>query len=298
MKINKHRRLTKIMQTLERWAPMETSEVTQHLSEIFGVPDSELKRNVLNDLKFLRDEGELTSLYFDKFGKLVSQEIEPEDLQYYRIKWDLKNDDISSVSGYKEIRNFQSHIMVSEPFKDSIKVRKGLGSNPQEFHYFYFELNHEIYHINLPKSPITQKDEPYLILSLTRTSSQYPETLKSDFKKLEALYPSIPLCLLSFNNPFISSIEDEAPITLFLQTNGLISIQSQKNKNLVEYLEIPEGKAKAMLKYLTFFKDKTQTQHWTKIQEKELEGFLTGDNENLKKPILLRVKENSGFILS
>lgn len=295
MRVNKHRRLSKIVQVLERWAPLETSEVTAHLSLIFDIPENDLKRNVLNDLKFLRDEGELIALYYNKFGKLESIDLEPEDGSYYKIKWQFAQTQEQLISGASELAQFQTHIQATPGFEDLIKVRKGIGQNSLEFFYFYFEVNHELYHLTIPKAPGAPKDTPYFHLAISRTSSQYPQSMAQDFKKIQT--QDIPLIFLSFNNPFISSFDAISPLKLTFRLNGSVSFESSQNKNTIQFREIQAEKLKGLLESLTFFKDQTQTQHWTQISKKEENDYLTGDKDNLKAPVIFKIKDTAGFIL-
>ncbi len=296
MKINKHRRLNKILQILERWAPLEASEVSQHLAQIFSVEESEIKRNVTNDLKFLRDEGELIALYYDKYGHLISHDIEPED-SFYRIKWQLRSSLENLISGANEVKKYQVYLKTTSGIEDSINIRSGLGKDPLVNHYIYFELNNELYHLSFPKNPFRDQLVPYFIFALTRTKSSYPQNLELDFDLLEKAYPKVPALLMSFSDPFISSFDTEAPIILIFHENQSITFLNEHNKNAVETLEIPEGQAMNLLSYLSYFKDKTQTQHWTELKREEGRDFVTGNNKAIKAPFLFRVKETSGFIV-
>lgn len=300
MKINKHRRLSKIIQILERWAPIESSEVSQHLADIFGVDEGEIKRNVVNDLKFLRDEGEVTPLFFDKHGQFISREIEP-DATFYRVKWQLKSLEDQWISGSQELIKFESFIEADEYLRDKVSVRQGLGPDlkqeSSDFHTLYFEINHEIYHLRLPRLPQRHGDLPILGLALCRSRSSYPNGLKEDFEILNKSYPNIPFILMSFNEPFLSSFELDAPLTFLFSHDHRVTFLNEINKNPVEYLEIPFSQANNLLSYLTFFRDKTQTRHWTEVKKEQGKDYQTGDREGLTLPLLFRLKPTSGFLL-
>lgn len=300
MKINKHRRLSKIIQVLERWAPIESSEVAQHLADIFGVDENEIKRNVVNDLKFLRDEGELIPLYFDKHGRLLGELIEPEDT-FYRVKWQLKGQEAQSISGAQELIKFESYIEADEALRDKVSIRQGLdkalSEGSQDFHTLYFEINHEIYHLKIPRIPQRFKEIPILGLALCRSRSGYPGQIKEDFEIVKSSYPKIPFVLMSFNEPFLSSFELDAPLTLLFTQDNKVTFLNEVNKNPVEYLEIPPSQAKNLLSYLNFFRDKTQTRHWTDVKKEQGKDYQTGDAEDLNLPLLFRLKSTSGFLI-
>lgn len=300
MKINKHRRLTKIIQVLERWSPIESSEVAQHLANIFAVDEQEIKRNVINDLKFLRDEGEVTSLYYDKHGHLISKEVEPDDV-FYRVKWQLKGQEEEQVSGALETARFDTYIEADPSLINQVQIRQGLGSSlssPSEDNFtLYFEINHEIYHLSLPKRPMALGGTPSLGLALCRSKPQYPKTMKADFEILKSSYPEVPFVLISFNEPFISSFETEAPLTLLFTGTNKVTFLNESNKNPVETLEVPSGQAQNLLQYLNFFRDKTQTKHWTDIKKEEGRDYRTGNMIDSTLPILFRLKSTSGFLL-
>lgn len=296
MKVNKHRRLNKILQTLERWAPLEASEVSQHLAIIFSVDENEIKRNVINDLKFLRDEGELVALYYDKHGMLISHDIEPAD-SFYRIKWQLRSSIENLISGSNEVKKYQAFLQTTAGIEDRIKIRAGIAKETLVNHFLYFELNNELYHLSIPKEAFLNEMTPCFILGLTRTKNSYPQKLSSDFELLEKAYPKTSCLLMSFNDPFISSFDTEAPITLIFHLNESITFLNELNKNSVETLEIPKGQAANLLSYLSFFKDKTQTQHWTDLKREQGQDFITGDFQQIRAPFLFRIKETSGFII-
>lgn len=296
-KINKHRRLTKIVQVLERWAPLDSGEITQHLCQIFDTDETELKRNVSNDLKFLREEDEIIPLYFNKLGKLISIDLEPESETYYRIKWQLKDSTTQMISGANLLSQFQCHIHCSEVIENEVRLKEGIGKSPENFVYFYFDLNHELYHFQLPRAPhsdLLDKDDPYLVISMARSNSN-PDFREKEFSVLQAQYPTLPCLLLYFNDPFLSSFEGEPPLTLIFKKGGAIEFLNEGNKNSVESLEIPQSKASDLLNYLQFFKNKTQTQHWTDLKEEE--KFLIGNQRSLSSPFIFRIKETTGFVV-
>lgn len=298
MKINKHRRLTKIIQVLERWAPLESTEVSTHLANLFGVSEDDIKRNVVNDLKFLRDEGELCALYYDKYGNLISEDLEPDDISFYRMKWQLREQIDNRISGSLEINKYQSFITTDSKLESTMRIRQGIGKENEIYHYFYFELNHELYHLNIPKAAFKESNEPYFCLGLTRTSGSYPKELKEDFELFQKTHPGLSCALLSYNDPFISGFDFTAPITIVFHLNGRIALLNKENKNTVETLPLPQGEVSNLLSNLTYFRDSTQTQHWTEIKKEEENTFLEGDLFDLKPPFLFRLKKTSGFILS
>ncbi|CAM9899639.1 unnamed protein product [Chrysoparadoxa australica] len=297
LKINKHRRLTKIVQVLERWAPLDTNEITTHLSNIFGVEESELKRNVGNDLKFLREESEIIPLYFNKLGKLVSVDIEPDGEIFYRIKWQLRESSTEMISGAHLLSQFQCYINCSEDLESEVKLKQGLGKSPEDFIYFYFDLNHELYHFQFPRAPhsdLSDKDQAYFALAICR-SNESEEKRAQDFLRLKKDYPDISLALLSFQDPFLSAYDEEIPILLLFRKGGTISFLADANKNTVESIEIQNEVASNLLNYLQFFRNRTQTQHWTEIKSDN--GFNVGSREDLHPPFLFRIKETTGFVV-
>lgn len=298
MKINKHRRLGKIIQILERWAPLETSEVSQSLAHIFDISEAEIKRNVSNDLKFLRDEGELIPLYFNKFGELISREIEPEDGSFYRIKWQLRNQDGQHISGAHELNRYSSFIMASEDLQSKVYIRQGLGKSPQDWHFLYFDLNNELYHLAIPRSAVSSSDDTVeYAIGLCRSQSQYPENLKRDFTSFANSAPGKSHILISLKDPFISSMDAQAPIVIELMNNGAFNVSGTANKNSLEFIELPNSKAEDLLRYLSLFKDQTQTTHWTDMKEADGLNYREGSGKNLMAPLLLRIKESSGFLI-
>ncbi len=300
MKINKHRRLTKIIQVLERWAPMEGAEVAQHLAHIFNVDESEIKRNVINDLKFLRDEGELSTLYFNKHGDLISQDLEPED-SFYRVKWQLREHKDQLISGAQELLGFDTHVIADESLKDQMSIRAGVGlalaQEGEHLHGLYFECNHEIYHLSVPKRPQRPGGLPTLGLAICRTKAQYPKDMAKDFETLKNSYPDVPFIMISFNEPFLSSFELEAPLVLLFNHNDTVTFFNELNKNPVETLEIPSSQANNLLSYLSFFRDRTQTRHWTELKKEQGKDYQKGNLKDLELPIVFRLKTNTGFLL-
>ncbi|MCR9206313.1 MAG: hypothetical protein NXH75_17155 [Halobacteriovoraceae bacterium] len=297
VKINKHRRLTKIVQVLERWAPLDSAEVTQHLCQIFDADEGDLKRNVGNDLKFLREEGEIIPLYFNKLGKLISVDLEPEGEAFYRIKWQLKESATQMISGANLLSQFQCFIECSDHLENDVRLKQGIGKSPQDFIYFYFDLNHELYHFQLPRAPhseLQDKGESYLAISIARTTSQ-KENRQKDFQALQNLYPDLPCLLLYFNDPFLSSFESQPPITLLFKKGGDLELINEANKNEVESLEIPQSKASDLLSYLQVFRNQTQTQHWTELKAEE--SFRVGSQRSIASPFIFRIKETTGFVV-
>lgn len=296
-KINKHRRLGKILQTLERWAPLETSEVSQNLANIFAVEESEIRRNVVNDLKFLRDEGELIPLYYNKFGELISKEIEPEDGTFYRVKWQLRSQEGQTISGSHELSQYGSFINASKEIREKLSIRQGMGNNPCDWYYFYFDLNNELYHLAIPKDVISSSNETKVVIGLCRSQPTYPNDLERDFNFLSIKYPHASCILISFKEPFLSSADGHIPITIEFSCSGKIHLNGQENKNPLFFMELPEGKAKNLLTYLSLFRDKTQTTHWTEIKKEEDMQYRENSGRDLCSPLLLKLKENVGFLV-
>lgn len=286
------------MQVLEHWAPLDTSEVTSHLSKLFSVPESDLKRNVGNDLKFLREEGEIIPLYFDKLGKLISLDIEPENENFYRIKWQLKESLTQMISGANLLQQLQGFVHAPEGLQGELKIRQGVGDNPQDFIYLYFELNYELYYLQIPRAPKTpsfmKTQTPYLELHLARSKDREKERI-ADFKKISKRNPDCASILFTINDPFLSSFEEEAPIRIIFHKEGNFNFYCSENKNPVEGLILPEGKAADLLSYLQFFKNKTQTQHWTDLKREE--DYIVGNQEEIQGPFIFRIKETTGFLI-
>lgn len=298
MKVNKHRRLGKIIQTLERWAPLESSEVSHNLANLFGVDEQEIKRNVVNDLKFLRDEGELIALYYDKFGKLLSKEIEPEDGQFYRLKWQLRSQDGQSISGGQELAQYSSYIVASEDIQQKIIIRQGTGTNQDDWNYFYFDLNNDLYHLAIPKVVFAKSTQVEFALALCRTQGSYPKNIENDFVDFCSKYPNVPCILMSLKEPFLSSYDQEPPVIIEFLKDGSLNISGDANKNSLQFLELPQGKAEDLLKYLSLFRDKTQTTHWSDLKKEDGLEFSEGKGFGLKAPLLLRLKESTGFLIN
>jgi len=295
MKVTKHRRLSKIMQVLDRWGPIDTSEVTQHLSKIFGVAESEIKRNVQNDLKFLRDEGDAIPYYFDKLGNFLGESAPPEDGTFFKVQWQSAEKKDLKISGLGELRRFKGDLVCSSAFEKNISIRYGKGTPTPGIKYFYFDLNHELFHIALKFDYFDQTKEDLLHIGLGRSSTdKVTEKLYSPMKELAA--PSI---LLSLKDPFLSSLEEGElpPFLITIHKDQSVTLKSHQNKNPLQSSEVDEEHVQKTLSELTFFKDKTKTQHWTDINTDD-DSFIQGDRSFLKTPLLIKIKSYSGFILT
>ncbi len=295
MKVTKHRRLSKIMQVLDRWGPIDTSEVTQHLAKIFDVEEAEIKRNVQNDLKFLRDEGDAIPYYYDKLGNFLGENAPPEDGTFFKVQWQSAEKKDLRISGLGELRRFKGDLQCSEAFEKNVSIRYGKGVPTPGIKYLYFDLNHELFHIALKFDYFDQTKEDLLHIGLGRSSTdRITEKLYAPMNTLAA--PSI---LLSLKDPFLSSLEDGElpPFLITIHKDQSISLKSHQNKNPLHSLEVNDEQVQKTLSELTFFKDKTKTQHWTELNT-ENENFILGDRSFLKSPLLIKIKSYSGFILT
>lgn len=295
MKITKHRRLSKIMQVLDRWGPIDTSEVTQHVAQIFGVSESEIKRNVQNDLKFLRDEGDAIPYYYDKLGNFLGENAPPEDGTFYKVQWQTSDKKDLRISGLGELRRFKGDLKSSPSFEKNISLRTGKGTPTAGVKYFYFDLNHELFHIALKFDYFDQTKEDLLHIGIGRSPSD--KVTEKLFEPLKAL--AAPSLLLSLKDPFLSSLEEGElpPFLLTIHKDQSVSLKSHQNKNPIHSLEVDHDQVQKTLSELTFFKDKTKTQHWTDLNTQDQE-FVAGERSFLRTPLLFKIKSYSGFILT
>ncbi len=295
MKITKHRRLSKIMQILDRWGPIDTSEVTQHLAMIFGVDESEIKRNVQNDLKFLRDEGDAIPYYYDKLGNFLGENNPPEDGSFFKVQWQSAEKKDLKVSGLGELRNYKGDLLCSESFDKNISIRQGKGVSTPGVKYFYFDLNHELFHIALKFDYFDQSKDDLLHIGIGRSSTD--RITPKQYAPMKDL--AAPGLLISLKDPFLSTLEEGElpPFLLTIHKDQSVSLKSHQNKNPLQSLEVDEQQVQKTLSELTFFKDKTKTQHWTDLNTEE-ENFIEGERSFLQTPLLIKIKSYSGFILT
>jgi hypothetical protein len=283
------------MQILDRWGPIDTSEVTQHLAQIFGVEESEIKRNVQNDLKFLRDEGDATPLYYDKLGNFLGENAPPEDGSYFKVQWQSSEKKDLKISGLGELRRFKGDLICSPSYEKNLSIRYGKGPPTPGIKYFYFDLNHELFHIALQFDYFDQSKDDLLHIGLGRSSSDsISDKLYAPMKELDA--PSI---LLSLKDPFLSTLEEGElpPFLITIHKDQSVSLKSHQNKNPLHSLEVTEEQVHKTLSELTFFKDKTKTQHWTDLNTND-DLFIEGARNFLQGPVLIKIKSYSGFILT
>jgi len=295
MKVTKHRRLSKIMQILDRWGPIDTSEVTQHLAIMFGVKENEIKRNVQNDLKFLRDEGDAIPYYYDKHGNYLGENGPPEDGTFFRIQWQAAEKKNLKISGLGELRNYKGDLFCSAPFDKKISIRQGKGTSIPGVKYLYFDLNHELFHIAMTFDYFDQSKDNLLHIGIGRSPSD--RITEKQYMALKGL--AAPSLLLSLKDPFLSSLEDGElpPFLITLHKDQSVSLKSYQNKNPMQSLEVNEKELEQTLSQLTFFKDKTKTQHWTDLSTSE-QAFIQGERSYLQTPLLIKIKSYSGFILA
>lgn len=283
------------MQILDRWGPIETSEVTQHLSIIFGVEESEIKRNVQNDLKFLRDEGDAIPYYYDKLGNYLGENTPPEDGTFFRVQWQSAEKKELKISGLGELRNYKADLYCSEPFDKNITIRHGKGTPIPGVKYLYFDLNHELFHIAMKFDYFDQSKDDLLHIGIGRSPSD--RITDRQYTALKTL--AAPSLLLSLKDPFLSSLEDGElpPFLITIHKDQSVSLKSHQNKNPMHSLEVNQQQLEKTLTELTFFKDKTKTQHWTDLSTSE-EPFIQGERSYLQTPLLIKIKSYSGFILA
>ena len=294
IKITKHRRLSKIMQILDRWGPIETTEVCSHVAKAFGVNESDIKRNVQNDLKFLRDEGDAYPSYFDKFGNLVAEFDPPAEGVFFKTSWQSTEKKDLKISGLGELRRFKGDLMCSPSFEKNIQIRQGRGADNPGIKLLYFELNHELFHLALSFDFFDNTKDDLLHIGLGRSSKE--RINEKQFSPMDQF--SAPSCLLSLKDPYLSSFEEGElpPFIITVHKDQTISVKCHQNKNPIKSKEISKEEAEDTLTELTFFKDKTKTQHWTDIKVED-KDFLSGEQSYLNSPLLLKVKDYSGFIL-
>lgn len=295
MKITKHRRLSKIMQILDRWGPIETSEVTQHLAKIFGVEEHDIKRNVQNDLKFLRDEGDAIPYYYDKLGNYLGENGQPEDGIFFRVQWQSAEKKDLKISGLGELRTYKGDLFCSDPFDKNISIRHGKGVSIPGVKYLYFDLNHELFHVAMKFDYFNQSKDDLLHIGIGRSPSD--RITEKHYMALKGL--AEPGLLLSLKDPFLSSFEDGVlpPLQITLHKDQSVSLKSHQNKNPIQSLEVNQTQLDKMLTELTFFKDKTKTQHWTDLNTTD-QTFIQGERSYLQTPLLIKIKSYSGFILA
>ncbi len=283
------------MQILDRWGPIDTSEVTQHLATIFSVEESEIKRNVQNDLKFLRDEGDAIPYYYDKLGNYLGENSPPEDGTFFKVQWQSAEKKDLKVSGLGELRSYKGDLICSDSFDKNISIRQGKGTATPGVKYFYFDLNHELFHIALKFEYFDQSKDDLLHIGIGR--SQSDKLSPKQYAPMKDL--AAPSLLLSLNDPFLSSLEDGElpPVLITIHKDQTVSLKSHQNKNPLQSLEVDEQHVQKTLTELTFFKDKTKTQHWTDINSAD-ENFIQGERSYVQTPLLIKIKSYSGFILA
>lgn len=286
--------MTKIMQTLHRWGPLDLSEINHRLERAFDASSDSLKRNIQNDLKFLRDEGEIVTYYYDKFGNFISSELPPTGDSFYRIKWQTRENEHYQLSGLKELEQFKGSLLFNEEALTRIEIRQGIAKTDPAKRILYFELNHEMYHLSIQAPARDDQRKLFFEVGIGRLGNdtfaqyQWPDDQNT------------PKAVLTLQDPFLSTLDNPMapPISLRFYTNGTIDLLDHSNKNKPQSAEISQTHLQKILTDLTFFRDQTKTKHWTDTQNsrEEFETF-EGSRQALKAPLVIRVQERSGFIL-
>jgi len=290
MKVSKHRRLSKIIEVLERWAPLETSEICQHLAIAFSVQETDLRRNVLNDLKFLLDEGELSALYLDKHENIVSRDLPPDEGSFYKIKWLPSNWNELPISGIKVLKDLRGDFYSSPSLLKSCDLKVGYKEEGLDFFKVSFELNHELHSLRFNVGAKSDRARSFLKLGLGRGYFCAHDRGQQDQEKL---------ALLSLNDPFLSAFEKDsgAPIEIEYFENRTVTIRS-RNKNDIYIEPLSPEQLSELIKQFTFLAHKTKTQHWTELTKKKEKLSPLKQAETFTLPLLMKTKEGSGIILS
>jgi len=283
------------MQTLHRWGPLDLAELNSRLEVSFNAEPDSLKRNIQNDLKFLRDEGELVTYYYDKFGDFISMDLPPTGDAFYRMKWQTRENESYQISGLKELELFKGSLFLNPQAVPILEVRQGIGAQAPDKRLVYFELNHELYHLCISCPAKTSEKRKFLELGIGRTGS-------SSFKDHQwSTEIETAQVLLTLQDPYLSAIEavEKPPIALSFFSDGAIDLTHNTNKNLPKSTEITEKQKQAILSDLTFFRDQTKTKHWTDTKALAADdGLKEGSRKNLMGPFILKIQDRSGFIVS
>lgn len=290
MKVSKHRRLSKIIEVLERWAPLETSEICQHLAIAFSVQETDLRRNVLNDLKFLLDEGELSAFYLDKHENVVSRDLPPDEGNFYKIKWLPSNWNELPISGIKVLKDLKGDFYASPSLIKSSDLKAGYKEEGQDFFKVSFELNHELHSLRFNVGAKSDRARSFLKLAIGRG-----DLFAKDIRQAE----DDKQAFLSLNDPFLSAFEKNSvpPIEIEYFENRTVTIRTQ-NKNDIFIEKLSAEQLSELIKQFTFLAHKTKTQHWTELTKKKESLIPLKQAETFHLPLLIKTKEGSGLILS
>lgn len=295
-KITKHRRLSKILSIVERWGPISSAEIIQKLSALYSVAEKELRRNVQNDLKFLRDEGELVQNYYDKFGKFIGDEVEidEDDQSYKTIKWQTIENRLNLIPGLTELKKYHADLITLPDNQDILSIKSGKKRIDFAIFAFYFELNHELYHLEIDLSTFPNSPDSLFQLILVR-SGRYG----SDLLKILKQEP-LPSAILVLNDPYLSALTNKplGPLKISLHKSGKVHITDFGTKNPITHCTLEPHERDELLSRLTFHKNQTKTQHWSELKQSEEKKYNEGSANNISTPCLIRVRNYSGFILS
>jgi len=294
-KITKHRRLNKIVSIVDRWGPVSPSDIVQKLSAAYGVPEKELKRNVQNDLKFLRDEGELVQNYYDKFGKYIGDDttVDETDQTYKTTKWQTIDNRLNLIPGLSELKKYQANLYTLPESQDILSIKSGKKRVDFGLFGFYFELNHELYHLEIDLSTFPNTPESLFKLIIVRNGDYSNDVMKL-LKSEES-----PCALLALNDPYLSALTHKplGPLTLSLHKSGNFHIKDYGTKNPISHCSLEAHEKDELLSRLTFHKNQTKTQHWSELKGAQEKVYEVGSQDNVKSPCLIRVRSYSGFIL-
>ncbi len=284
------------MQTLHRWGPLDISELNLRLEKAFSAPADSLKRNIQNDLKFLRDEDELVTYYYDKFGNFLSTDFPPDEDSFYRMKWQTRENESYKISGLKELELFKGSLIFNDPATPMLEIRQGVAKHTPGTNFFYFELNHDLYHLRIERPAQDNQKTKFFELGIGRIGTDN----FADYKWSEA--EGQAKALLTLQDPFLSVVDDpqKPPLSIYFYSDGTFDLLDHSNRNSPQSVEMSTEQMHKILTDLTFFKDQTKTKHWTDSQmiEEEEQGSQVGARENLKAPFLIKIQNRSGFILN
>jgi hypothetical protein len=295
-KITKHRRLNKIVSVVDRWGPINSTEIVKKLSAVYGVPEKELKRNVQNDLKFLRDEGELVQNYYDKFGKFIGDEavIDEDDQRFKTIKWQTIDNRLNLIPGLSELKKYHADLITLPESQDILSVKSGKKIVDFGLFAFYFELNHELYHLEINLSTFSNSPDSLFQLIIVRAGDYGSELIKSLQQE------PLPSAILVLNDPYLSAITMKplGPLSLSFHKSGIIHIADYGTKNPITHCNIEAHERDELLSRLTFHKNQTKTQHWSELKHGNEKKYQEGSASSIQLPCLIRVRNYTGFIVS
>jgi hypothetical protein len=159
---------------------------------------------------------------------------------------------------------------------------------------FYFELNHELYHLEVDLSTFANTTQSMFQLIIVRAGRYGSDLLKTLGQE------SLPTAILVLNDPYLSALTNKplGPLKVSIHKSGVINIDDFGTKNPITHCALEAHERDELLSRLTFHKNQTKTQHWSELKKGEEKKYHEGSKDGVKVPCLIRVRNYSGFILS